>query len=408
MRPELDEINLTAYALGELDGSALQAVESRLAVSADDRRFVEEIRAAAQRVSQELARETPDGLDAIHHAAIELRLHTPQYPRRINRRALVRGRIGLAMSVAASVGIIGGLFVAAWIILSHQHEVASSGPTSQPTTRTVLIPLQHFNVGPLRPGHGLARIPAATDTFVNVADQKVSSFAMNPDTSSFRDVREALLLGQLPSRKSVRIEGLINAFSYQMPEPAGDADFAGQIEIGACPWRPDCRLARIAIKARAGATVVAEDATTQVTFNPEVVKSYRLLGYEDTRSGQDTGEQIVGGHAVTALYEVVPNPSANSSVELLTLSVHYHRPGSTEQEVIQFEGRRGDDANVSADFRFAAAVAEFAMALHESPDRGGATLDSVIQLAASARGSDTSGERAQFIELARRAKLLLG
>ena len=106
--------------------AALQAVESRLAVSADDRRFVDEIRAAAQRVSQELARETPDGLDAIHHAAIELRLHTPQFPRRINRRAVIRGRIGkLAMSVAASVGIIGGVVIAAWIILSHQTEAAS-------------------------------------------------------------------------------------------------------------------------------------------------------------------------------------------------------------------------------------------------------------------------------------------
>jgi len=408
MRSELDEMNLTAYALGELDGAALQAVESRLALSAEDRRFVEEIRAAAQRVSQELARETTDGLDAIHHAAIELRLHKPQYPRRIDRRAVVRGRVSLAMSVAASIGIIGGLFVAAWIILSHQHEVASSGPTSHPATRTVLIPLQQFNVGTIRAGHGDARIPAATDTFVNVADQNVSSFAMNPDTGSYDDVREALLQGQRPSGKSVRIEGLINAFKYELPEPVGDADFAGQIEIGDCPWRSDCRLARIAIKARAGQTIVAEDATARVTFNAEAVKSYRLLGYEDASGGQAGGEKISGGHAVTALYEVVPAANAEFPVQLLTLSVHYHRPGSTLEQVVQFEGRESKYASGSEDFRFAAAVAEFAMVLRESSNRGGATLDSVIQLAESAPGSDTSGERGRFIELARRAKQLLG
>ena len=67
--------------------------------------------------------------------------------------------------------------------------------------------------------------------------------------------------------------------------------------------------------AEAGATLVtvAKDVKIQVEFNPQTVGAYRLIGYENrllanedfNNDKKDAGE-IGAGHAVTALYEIVP------------------------------------------------------------------------------------------------------
>lgn len=62
---------------------------------------------------------------------------------------------------------------------------------------------------------------------------------------------------------------------------------------------------------------IAMDAKVQVEFNPEVVKNYRLVGYENRAvdddefrdNSVDAGE-IGAGHSVTALYEVKLYPDA--------------------------------------------------------------------------------------------------
>ena len=58
---------------------------------------------------------------------------------------------------------------------------------------------------------------------------------------------------------------------------------------------------------------IAKDVKIQVEFNPAKVASYRLIGYENRMlrkedfndDTKDAGE-IGAGHAVTALYELVP------------------------------------------------------------------------------------------------------
>jgi Ca-activated chloride channel family protein len=67
----------------------------------------------------------------------------------------------------------------------------------------------------------------------------------------------------------------------------------------------------------------------------------------------------------------------------------------------------GEFANASADFNFAAAVAEFAMLLRDAPARGEASMASVIAAAEAGKGRDVTGERAGFIELVRKAEALL-
>jgi Ca-activated chloride channel family protein len=54
--------------------------------------------------------------------------------------------------------------------------------------------------------------------------------------------------GRLPPADSVRIEELVNYFPYEYLPPMGAEPFTAHMEVCECPWRPEHRLARIAIK----------------------------------------------------------------------------------------------------------------------------------------------------------------
>jgi Ca-activated chloride channel family protein len=175
---------------------------------------------------------------------------------------------------------------------------------------------------------------------------------------------------------------------------------------------------------------VAKDVKIQVEFNPARVQAYRLLGYENrllaredfADDRKDAGE-LGAGQSVTALYEVVPvgadpvtladdsltyqhmsvRPSARASRDLLTLRVRYKTPsGSTSRLLTRPLADRGVEPG--DDFRFASAVASFAMLLRDSEHRGSATFDRVIALARGARGADPEGYRTEFVTLVETAR----
>jgi Ca-activated chloride channel family protein len=78
----------------------------------------------------------------------------------------------------------------------------------------------------------------------------VSTFSIDVDTASYANVRQFLQSGQLPPPDAVRIEELLNYFPYNYEGPKDDTPFAAHIEVAACPWNPEHRLARIAIKGK--------------------------------------------------------------------------------------------------------------------------------------------------------------
>ena len=60
--------------------------------------------------------------------------------------------------------------------------------------------------------------------------------------------------------------------------------------------------------------------------------------------------------------------------------------------------------DASENLRFASAIAEFGMILRKSEFTGSATLESAARLAASSRGDDEDGYRAELIRLIKTAK----
>ena len=196
--------------------------------------------------------------------------------------------------------------------------------------------------------------------------------------------------------------------------------------------------ARKVLVREAGSTLItiAKDVKLQVEFNPTRVASYKLIGYENrllakedfNDDKKDAGE-IGAGHAVTALYEVIPKggPAAQAQVdplkyqtaptptgaaaasnELATVNIRYKQPSS---EVSTKFSRVVVDAGLplaqsSADFRFSAAVAEAALVLRSAPDLSGASLEAARTLAQGALGPDVTGDRHEFVSLLAKARAL--
>jgi hypothetical protein len=107
MKNGMDELKLTAYALGEIDPGERATIEAHLAGDPSALAHVEEVRATAQRLAGELAREPELTLTTSQHAAIERRLQGA-YARGAQsaRLAPSRRNWGLWASVAASTLIV--------------------------------------------------------------------------------------------------------------------------------------------------------------------------------------------------------------------------------------------------------------------------------------------------------------
>jgi Ca-activated chloride channel family protein len=86
--------------------------------------------------------------------------------------------------------------------------------------------------------------------FVLVATDPLSTFSIDVDTASYANVRRFLTQGQLPPPDAVRIEELINYFTYEYPAPSTDRPFSVNVEVAAAPWALKHRLVRVGLKGR--------------------------------------------------------------------------------------------------------------------------------------------------------------
>ena len=80
--------------------------------------------------------------------------------------------------------------------------------------------------------------------------EPLSTFSVDVDTASYANVRRFLNSGRRPPKNAVRIEELINYFSYDDPAPTGDDPFAVSLEAATSPWHTDRLVVRIGLKAR--------------------------------------------------------------------------------------------------------------------------------------------------------------
>lgn len=86
-------------------------------------------------------------------------------------------------------------------------------------------------------------------TVQSVLNTPVSTFSIDVDTGAYANVRRMLNQGQLPRKDAVRIEELINYFSYDYAKPVNSKQpFLASTEIASSPWNPEAHLLHIGIK----------------------------------------------------------------------------------------------------------------------------------------------------------------
>jgi Ca-activated chloride channel family protein len=86
--------------------------------------------------------------------------------------------------------------------------------------------------------------------FLPAASNPLSTFSIDVDTASYANVRRFINSGSLPPKDAVRVEEMINYFTYDYREPEGDKPFSIDLDATACPWDPSHRLVRIGLKGR--------------------------------------------------------------------------------------------------------------------------------------------------------------
>jgi len=173
---------------------------------------------------------------------------------------------------------------------------------------------------------------------------------------------------------------------------------------------------------------IAKDVKFQIEFNPARIASYRLIGYENrllndedfNDDKKDAGE-MGSGHNVTALYELIPSGSdelrptvdplkyqkretiqeRSDNSEYLNIKLRYKKPDGVTSMLLEKPVKGGvKEYNYSSEnLRFAAAVSEFGMILRNSEFKGSSTLQTAIDLANGARGTDEDGYRAELVRL---------
>jgi Ca-activated chloride channel homolog len=175
---------------------------------------------------------------------------------------------------------------------------------------------------------------------------------------------------------------------------------------------------------------IAKDVKLQIEWNPQVVKTYRLIGYENrmlaaqdfNNDKKDAGE-LGSGHTVTALYEVIPvtstslieisidslryqpnfqKLSAQYKDELMTLKLRYKLPTDSVSKLLVHTvnaSKNNEFENASENLRWSASVASFGLLLRGSAYKGTATYQLAQEWAKKAKGDDKEGYRLEMIRL---------
>jgi Ca-activated chloride channel homolog len=173
-------------------------------------------------------------------------------------------------------------------------------------------------------------------------------------------------------------------------------------------------LKKVFIDEYAKFLTVAKDVKVQVTFNPEIVEEYRLIGYENrvlqkddfTNDAKDAGE-IGAGQTITALYEIKPKPNPNFKLyPSFTINFRYKKPAETTSTGLTLDIYDAGNAfaQASENMRFAASLAALGLYLRNSAYKGTVSLTDIRTWAAGANSFDPNGYRARHLQLLNQIK----
>lgn len=114
------------------------------------------------------------------------------------------------------------------------------------------------SAAPLAPAPTAAARDFNTEAYSRVVDNQfvsprtspLSTFSVDVDTASYSNVRRFLEQGALPPPDAVRVEELVNYFTYDYPDPKGEEPFSVTTELSTAPWNPEHRLLLVGVQGK--------------------------------------------------------------------------------------------------------------------------------------------------------------
>jgi Ca-activated chloride channel family protein len=226
-------------------------------------------------------------------------------------------------------------------------------PTRATDDETILAAIEELSPGGstnvedgLRLGYGLARESLLDEGIdrVILASDGVANVGLTDADGILREIRDDAAAGIELVSVGVGMGNYNDALLEQLADQ-GDGFYAYVNELA--------EARRLFTEDLTGTIQsVALDAKVQVQFDPEVVASYRLIGYEnraiadqDFRDpGVDAGA-IGAGHSVTALYEVTLRQGFSRDDSLGTVRLRWTEPGASRESSLAREIKASDLAD---------------------------------------------------------------
>jgi len=160
---------------------------------------------------------------------------------------------------------------------------------------------------------------------------------------------------------------------------------------------------------------VADDACLNIEFNPNFVKQYRLIGFDNKVGAMKDslatveGGEIGSGYSMMGIFEIEPAISRDTVLieKFAQINLHYRLPNDTTQRVFSHKCifDYEDFADLDTTYRFAAAVAMFGSLLKSSPFIKTVTWTDVSQLALSTANLNDPLQK-EFVALVEQAKAI--
>ncbi len=153
---------------------------------------------------------------------------------------------------------------------------------------------------------------------------------------------------------------------------------------------------------------VANDTKCQITFDPEAIESYRLIGYENRVMNnedfeddtKDAGE-IGAGQTITALYEIVPAEGFSTSASIARYDVRYKKALGGESRPLSLDVTPAG-SSASDNMKLASGIAAYGLTLRGSQYKGTASYNMAKELVdASNRNQDKY--RTELVQLIEKA-----
>lgn len=261
----------------------------------------------------------------------------------------------------------------------------------------------------------LAFLPSLTDNpFVITVDKPKAMVPVVAGTASFALV-ERFIRGEkaLPPRKAVRVEELVNSIQYSA---SGDSELRG-VRLGAelvrCPWDPEKLLLGVLLQNGSEETIPST-AAFRLGVKPDLVQSYRLVGYAGT-GGEGAGRVaavdagLAAGRSNFVLYELLPTEKDLEERWVMVKVGFSPEASSGSGMIVPVMSPPREWAEASDNLQTAAIMAGYGLLLRGSEFKGSLDSDMLTDLAETSLFSQRKGDlaRREALQLVIDSRILL-